>query len=185
MKHRACLLILLVLFFVGGCASVPLGTMWKLRNFEPADLAKLEPSEIRVATLIQPGPQKLDPERSKLVLQLEPRDGGETEIHQFGLMFSTTDSAIPPGQPHVGWQNFALNDAGTTAFRSLHPQLVSVKDNYKSLTFKVQFGLVEAQLQERPSHLNVSARLRLASDQNVLTLLDGARIAMNYESATD
>ena len=127
-----------VFLLVNACASVPLGTMWALRDFHPSDLAKIEPSDIRIATLVQPGPQQLDVTKSGLVLELTPHDAGEVQTYRFGLMPAASgDSAIPPGEHDAGWQGFALEPDGVTAFRALQPRLATVQDDYKGIILRV------------------------------------------------
>lgn len=75
----------LLLWLLAGCTSIPLGTLWKLRNSGVEALATLDPEQLRVASRIEPAPLHLDPARSKLILTLMPRGGAVPVRHTFGL----------------------------------------------------------------------------------------------------
>ena len=76
---------LLAIGLVAGCMSIPLATMWQLRSFEVADLAALDPAQVRVAGLIEPGSGRIDTAKSTLTVKLSPKGGGTDEVHAFGL----------------------------------------------------------------------------------------------------
>ncbi len=165
---------------LASCASVPMSTLWALRNFEPGDLATLSPAQIRIAALIEPGPMMIDTSRSQLVLRLHPLDESQDdEIHLFGLTEASDGPAGQIGDRQAGWQDLRLSDEGELAFAVLQPQLATVRQDYRGLSFGVDIKMSG----ELPRHVDVlyfTTRLRLAPDQKVLTLLDRARMPVTH-----
>ena len=75
---RRVLPLLLVAALLGGCASVPLGTLWKMRNFSPRDFIGLDPAGLRAAVNV-PDAWRLQP--AGHVLELDMKIEGGAEVH--------------------------------------------------------------------------------------------------------
>ena len=69
MKRRA---LLALAALVAGCTSVPLSTMWRLRNFGPDQLLALEPTELRAAARVD---RRAVMKNTTIVLEIRPADG--------------------------------------------------------------------------------------------------------------
>lgn len=160
---------------LAGCASVPLGTLWRLRNFSPQDLYAVKPAQVRLAGRVDPTPLRIDATRSGLVLKLTPRaSGAAQEVYRFGLRASVVyDPRLVPDAGDGGrrWQVFALDDAGVAAWNRLRPKLKDIKQQYRAASFAFRF-----ETDRKPGAsvraLVVSARLQLAPEQAPLVLLD-------------
>lgn len=163
----------LACLLLAGCASIPLSTLWKMRSFDPADLATVEPRDVRMAERIEPASMRTDPKRSHLELRLTPRGQTAEEVYAFGLRETRVyDSRlVPAADPQ--WQVFALDDDGIATWRRLRPKLLDIKRRYS----KAVFGFTTKTLDAPPPGVDemiYSVRLQLGLDQAPLVLLDRA-----------
>ena len=71
---RRTLLLTLAAALLTGCASVPLGTMWKMRNFSPRDFVGLDPAGLRAAVSV-PDEWRLQPAGHVLDLDMKIEGG--------------------------------------------------------------------------------------------------------------
>lgn len=157
------------------CAGVPLGTLWRLRDFSPEDLYAVKPAQIRLAGRVDPMPLRFDAARSGLMLELTPRAAGVAqEVYRFTLHTSTAyDPRLVPqtGEGGRRWQIFALDDAGIAEWNRLRPKLKDIKRQYRAGSFSFHFE-TDRKPDASIHTLVVSARLQLAQDQAPLVLLD-------------
>lgn len=163
---------------LAGCTSIPLSTLWQMRNFDAADLAIVQPRDVRLAGLVDPAPMRINPARSKLELQLTPRiDGLPVETYRFGLRDTKIyDPRLNPGN-NPRWQVFALDDPGLKTWARLKPKLLDIKQHYRAAKFEFSFHTTD----DKSEHLDamiVSAKLQLGIDRAPLVLLDRARLPM-------
>ncbi len=171
------------LIMLAGCASIPLGTLWKMRSFDADDLARIDAREIRLAGRIDPAPQRVDPSRTHLELSLVPRvEGAPDEHYAFSLRVSDDyePALIPEPDPQHRWVVLELDDAGLAAWQRLQPKLVNVKKNYRGASFSFEFKATD-EGSEKFDAIWVSARLELDPQQGPLTLLDRKRFKVEQE----
>ncbi len=159
---------------ITACASIPLSTLWRMRNFDAADLAVVQPRDVRLAGLVDPAPLRFEPTRSHLELQLTPRaEGLPAETFRFGLRETQVyDPRLNPGNT-ARWQVFALDDAALKTWARLKPKLLDIKQRYRAAKFMYSFHT-----NDPPADVDtmiVSAKLQLGVDQAPLVLLDRAR----------
>lgn len=172
---------LVPLLMLAGCASVPLSTMWTMRNF---DIAAIDPDALRMATAMEPDALRIDPTKAMLELRLTPRAGGEDEVHALALRDAAvaTDGLVPDDGRH--WQVFRLTPESAAALHADKPRFgEDIKANYSGAAFSVKFGFVDGAPMAGLDELRASVRLALATDQTPFTLLDRARIPVT-DSAT-
>ncbi len=169
----ACLVLACLL--LAGCASIPLSTLWKMRGFDPADLASVEPRDVRLAGRIAPAAMRIDPERSHLELRLTPRSNATEEVYAFGLRPTQVyDSRLLPGA-EPDWHVFSLDDDGIAAWQRLRPRLLDIKQRYRKVVFSFSLRTRD----DPPPGVDDmigSARLQLGLDQAPLVLLDRAHL---------
>lgn len=155
------------------CASIPLGTMWKLRGFDENTLMQLEPADLRTALSLVPAVD-VQPDSVELSLELT-RDDAEPERHAFGL-----EPAIGPGprdreRRYSLWQ---LDSPGLRALasvqRSLRAAQASGSKAYSGATFSVTFR--PAFQGEPPEALQATVQLLLTPEDGWLLLLDEAEL---------
>lgn len=175
-------LLLLLLAILAGCVSIPLGTLWRMRNFGAADLAMIDPEQLRVAGLVEPGPMRLDPERTVLTLKLT-REHEASDTYIFGLRSASTHDAqlVPNNDPR--WQVMELDDAARTAMRRLLPEFETIKQHYNGFSLKVESKFM-GDMPTDIETMRLSLRVQLAADQEPLVLFDRARIPVD-RSASD
>ena len=174
MKRR--LVIFIACLALAGCASIPLGTLWKLRGFDENTLVQLEPSDLRAALSLAPA-VAVQPESVKLSLELS-RDNAGPERHAFGLEPATGPGPLDSERRYSLWR---LDDAGIRALasvqRSLRAAQASDTDAYSGATFSVNF---QPDFQgDPPEALQVSVQLLLAPEDGWLLLLDEAELPIN------
>lgn len=171
--------VLLMVLMLCGCMSVPLATMWQMRNFEASDLMQVQPEQIRLAGKIDPAPIAIVPARSHLALVLVPRAQGAADVqYEFGLRNARLSESglVPSADPR--WQVFELDDKGIAAWKRLQPELINLKANYQGATFKFEFK-TEGNAPAGTDAWITSARLQLGPSQQPLTLMDRARIPID------
>lgn len=171
--RRRTLLLAPWLVLLAGCTSIPLGTLWKMRDFGKDDLAAIDPQALRVAGLVEPGPL-LDPARSVLTLTLTlTPEQGPPERHAFGLRNARLYSAqlVPAGDPR--WQIFELDDTGRAEMRRLLPILDTIEERHERFAFDVKMQMA-GDLPADVDMLRMSIRVQLAAGQEPLVLLDRA-----------
>ena len=83
MSEKKVIWLLVLCLFVGGCGSVPLSTMWRLRNFKTNDIVNLDPNEIKVNIQI-PEESGCDPNYAYLTIEGRNFDGS-TDEYEFGM----------------------------------------------------------------------------------------------------
>ena len=177
--NRARVVLVAALALLAGCMSVPLSTLWQMRSFGADDLAAMDPVQLRVATRIEPGQARVDPDRSNLTLTLHGKDGASDDVHAFGLRPARIQGGpiLPPGEP--GWHVLALDDAGRAAVQRLKPRLANVREHYSGATFNFNIKFAE-DIPKSVAMVRFSVRLQLADAQDPFTLFDRARIPVEH-----
>lgn len=158
---------------LAACASIPLGTLWKLRGFDEQTLVRLEPTDLRAAVALQPDVDVV-PDSVRLSLELQRTDA-PPERHAFGLEPGTGPGPVHRGRRYSVWQ---LDDAGRKALASVQRTLraagATEQGAYTGASFSVNF---QPELGDaRPGALQVSVQLLLAPEDGWLLLLDEANV---------
>lgn len=169
----------LMIVLLSGCTSVPLATIWQLRNFEPDDLQQVRPEEILLAGKVDPAPITFNPSGSRLLIVLTPRAEGTADVqYEFGSRNARLDEPqlVPDGDPR--WQVFELDDEGVAAWERLQPELTDVKTKYKALAFNSSLR-TEGHAPPGTDALIYSVRLQLRPSQKPPTIMDRARIPLD------
>ncbi|MBL4672273.1 MAG: hypothetical protein JKX81_08415 [Arenicella sp.] len=139
----ASVLALLCLTFLCACTSVPLSTIWKLRNFDPLDA---NPNEIRIAVITD---QIIQLEDESVSLQLGFSSADRN--HDFSTMAKATvkaNATVGQLQQYVEGEQritlFYLADSAADAIRLAQNRLRIIKQNdiqgNGSLTINVHMG---------------------------------------------
>gem|GEM_PF-1226827 len=183
MVKRICAaaLCVLVLVLLASCASIPLSTMWRMRDFTASDLAGVQPRDVRLAGRMDPAPLRIDAARSELVLTLTPRDErARDERYVFGLRETKVyDPRLLAERNAPRWQVFELDDKGLAAWNALRPKVADAEQRYRAMSFNFSFR----NLGDFPQGIDevvLSATLQLGLDQEPLVLTDGLRIKMGH-----
>src|SRR5690606_9608426 len=118
MGMKRTLFIVAACLALAACASIPLGTLWKLRSFDENTLVQLEPSDLRAALSLAPA-VAVEPGSVKLSLELD-REGAGPESHAFGLEPGAGPGPLERDRRYSLWQ---LDAAGLQALSSVQRQL--------------------------------------------------------------
>ena len=161
------------------CASIPLGTLWKLRGFDENTLVQLEPADLRTALSLVPAVD-VQPDSVKLSLELSRDDAGP-ERHAFGLEPATGPGPLDRDRRYSLWQ---LDAAGRQALASVQRSLRAAQANdskaYTGATFSVNF---RPDFQgEPPEALQVTVQLLLTPEDGWLLLLDEAKLPITPQA---
>ncbi|WP_374605604.1 hypothetical protein [Arenimonas sp.] len=167
------LFIVVACLALAACASIPLGTLWKLRGFDETTLVQLEPSDLRAALSLEPA-VGVRPDSVELALELT-RDGAGPERHAFGLEQANGPGPLDRERRYSLWR---LDAAGIRALASVQRSLRAARaadtTAYSGATFSVNF---QPDFQgEPPDALQASVQLLLSPEDGWLLLLDEAEL---------
>lgn len=173
-----------LLAVLAGCASIPLSTMWRLRNFGPEQLAAIDPGALRVAVRMEPDWVSLDPSTTFLALRLVPHEG-EEEHHHWPLQEASAamPGLVPAGES--GWQLLRLTPAAAASVDALRPALEAGKDAYAGAEFRVQLGMAEPDRVGTLDAVYLTVRLALAADQDAFTLVQRMRLPVEARESDE
>ncbi len=173
MKTTRRVLLSAVFLLLGGCASIPLSTLWKLRGIGIDDLVAMEPADLRAALWLEPQ-VPVSPDSVRLSLSLD-RAGGGRDQHVFGLEPARGTGPIDADKVYRPWQ---LDPDGRRALAAVQRQLRAARDAggaaYEGATFEVTFRPDFGDAP--PDRLLVSVQLLLDPAQGWFLLLDEAEL---------
>lgn len=182
----ACLTVALL----GGCAGVPWSTLWRMRDFGPADLVRLDPAHLRAAVQL-PVAVDLKNGVTTLAIGLTRKDGGKKKF-VLPLRRVAEGRAVDPGLPPAGdsrhWLLFRLTAEGVQSFRHLQDELHAGADAYREAVISVHFDLAEASERQlaaqsaKPPALPFSLWLRLRTADGFFELF-GGKIRFTFKPA--
>ena len=124
---------------LAGCASVPLSTLWKMRDFDARTVQQLEPAALRAAIAIEP---TAAPKRDSVRLQLElTRADGGTDTHAFALEPSGEAGPRDDNRDYSVWKlDAAGRDALTRVQQALRVAEQADVEAYSAASFSVTFN---------------------------------------------
>lgn len=132
------LLSALTLLLLAACASIPLGTLWKIRDFDAQTVQRIDPTVLRVAVAMQPD-ARIDPASAKLSLELVRTDGGK-QPHAFPL---EPANDIGPRSDDLRYSVWRLDAEGRRQFAEVQRKLRAAEASdakvYASVSLSVKF----------------------------------------------
>ena len=164
------------LALAGGCVSVPLSTLWKMRDFGPQELLQLDPAALRVAATTAEGVQP-DPAKTRLRIGIVEKDGAKRVLD---LALEEAKHETPPDAA-LAW-TILKTDAASSKI------LLDLRDALRAHPEAMPKGAsidVDVFMKDRPAaevktlHLYVS--LRLGADQAWMPLFDGVAIPVGIK----
>jgi hypothetical protein len=169
------LLILATLTIGVGCSSMPLSTMWRMRDFGIEDLQKIDPNDLRVQ-IVLPGPmsEKL---KTAEVNVINTRAKGQVDKYRFPA------EIIERKELREGWRKlrvlgettWKLTGEGVADFVRMQKTLADPSQEYRHTEINVKAdGDPEPGLEPKPFEITI--RLRLRADEPYLTLIEKAKI---------
>lgn len=188
MQHKlaSAMLIAAVAASLGGCAGIPLATMWHFRSFGPKDFLQVQPSKVRAAIELADGIELRNPPGH---LNVTLKFGSQAP-HEFQMPLKLVGegASLPAGagdaEPGKHWYLLALSPQGTAQFAALQDllrQTIDAAGHFKqhgSFEIEVETGTMKfsdaqkARL-KRTRRLFIRTRLRLLPNDAFYTLYDG------------
>lgn len=140
------IVLLLAVLSLAGCASMPLGTMWRMMNFTPQDFVALDPAELGVAIKL-PDALALDDELVTFDVELYRGEGETAELllRESAQLESVekgrrTITPLPPADTGRHWHVLKLPAGSHAAFRNFQHEFDSLwhqEDNSGSFRINV------------------------------------------------
>lgn len=126
---------------LAGCLSIPVSTIWKLRNFGPEQLFALDPTELRAALLVDP---RVTMKGGRIDIAIEPPGGAPKRGYAILLQQPQRDDPRLPRAPAGRtWQVFALSPASVAEFAKLKQEFKAIP---KGTTVSVSVGFDEREV---------------------------------------
>ena len=169
--------LLLALFGVAGCASIPLSTAVRLSAMSPATLAQVDPSQVRVRIALPQGVD-LDVAGARLNLEVSTDGRSQREALPLVLINKEKDTRSPglfrSDMPVVVYQ-LRLDEAGQQSLRRMRQELM--RSGQKTIALSVEAPFSELPSGTREVTFWVDTKLSLADAW--MPLIDGATVKIN------
>jgi len=126
MKRRAMLgLVALTAVAAGaaGCTSVPVSTMWRLRNFGADQLFALDPAHLRAAARVD---ARATMRNVTISLEVRPADGAPPRTYLIPLEQPVSDPRLERAPADRRWFAFALSPQGLAEYLRIKREYASV-----------------------------------------------------------
>jgi hypothetical protein len=178
------LLILTTLTIGVGCSSVPLSTMWRMRNFGIEDLQTIDPNDLRVQ-IVLPG-QMSDKLKTAEVNVINTRANGQVDQFRFPA------EIIERKELREGWRKqrilgettWKLTGEGVVDFVRMQKTLADPSQEYRHTEINVKAdGDPDPGLEPKPFEITI--RLRLRADEPYMTLIDKAKVTPEVKKPED
>lgn len=179
-RHGGCALIMALaasVLMLGGCLSVPVSTMWKMRNFSATDFQQLAPADLHAAILTE-SDALFVPDKVTLDLSLDV-EGGSTTTYQPRMKSLSPPVAYWPGLKPApdGWHwiVMALSDAGVGELQRFQKDMAGQpKGTSSTIMIRVTTGDADVKQPEKDYHFE--SWLRLRPEDGYLQLLKRTRV---------
>lgn len=120
MKRRAFLAVAATL---AGCSSVPLSTLWLLRNFGPEQLFALDPTDLRAAARVD---TRARMKSATITVEVKPADGSALRVYVLPLEQPVNDPRLERPPPERHWFAFALSPKGLAEYQRIKREYATV-----------------------------------------------------------
>ncbi|NQT01520.1 MAG: hypothetical protein HQ580_05830 [Planctomycetes bacterium] len=172
-------ILLVVGLIVGGCSTVPLRTMWRLRNFSVQNVTSIDPNELR-ARIILPVDMLLKPDSSHIVIELTD-DKGHGDSYKFPLEIIEREE-ITQGRfrkKHVALSTLRLSRQAVSDFVRFQKGLRIKERKHGRAGVHVSSAFDRSETfkkGETPKPFELSILLKLKANEDYFTLIDKAKI---------
>lgn len=163
---------------LASCLSVPISTLWDLRDMSPAGFAKLDPAEMRLAVLSE-SDARFTPGKSSLLIKVSRKN---RMVSRHLLCFAPDGSPIASQQnlPAAGegesWAVMKLTEDGVVQLRKLQAETRDLPDDDDTTLFvKINVGGIE--LPQSLKIVHVEAWIRFTTKRGYVKLLKRHSIA--------
>ncbi len=177
---RVALGLLATALLLQACAHVPLGTMWRMRDFGPNTLLQADPVALRAAVQV-PDALGLQPTGHTLVIHIDV-DGGQPPPLDVAAMLevelSLRESGPLESRPGSHWHVLKLDASGAAEFAKFRDFMEHKPEGKKGsfeLAVKPNFGGNSGEVWHKmmcsEDNGELSVALRIAPDQDWLVLV--------------
>jgi hypothetical protein len=166
---------LTAMMVIAGCSSMPLSTMWRMKDFGPKDLQTIDPNDLRVQ-IVLPG-EMSDNLKTAEVNVINTRANDQVDKFRFPAEILERKE-LREGwrkQKVVGETTWKLTKEGVADFVRMQKTLAEPTQEYRHTEINVKAdGDPNANL--KPTLFEITIRLRLKADEPYLTLIDKAKV---------
>jgi len=164
-----------VLMIMVGCSSVPVSTMWRMRDFGVEDLQTIDPNDLRVQIVLPA--QMSDNLKTAEVNVINTRTSGQVDKFRFPA------EIIERKELREGWRKkkvfgettWKLTTDGVGDFVRMQKILVDPSQEYRHTEINVKAdGDPDPGLEPKPFEITI--RLRLKENESYMTLIDKAKV---------
>jgi hypothetical protein len=106
-----------------GCTSVPLATLWRLRNFGAEQLFAFEPTQLRAAARVD---SRATIKNVTITIDIEPPDASARRSYALPLEQPVRDPRLEPAPADRRWYAFALSSHGLVEYQRIKREYASV-----------------------------------------------------------
>ena len=106
-----------------GCTSVPVSTMWRLRNFSAEQLFALEPTDLRAAARVD---ARATMKNVTISLDVKPAGGAPPLSYLIPLEQPVSDPRLERAPADRRWFAFALSPQGLAEYRRIKREFNSI-----------------------------------------------------------
>ena len=166
-----------IVSILAGCGSVPLSTMWRMKDFSIQDVAAIDPNELR-ARIISPD---LVPEQEGGHLDIGFLDNDSNDMYTFPLEIIERKEETRGmfRKRVVRTTTFKLTSEAVDAFVRFRKLILANKRKNRKVLLIVSPAFEPIKIKDEPKVLEISILLKLKAEEDYLTLINKARIDLN------
>ncbi|WP_423186690.1 hypothetical protein ACO1PK_00275 [Alishewanella sp. d11] len=170
--------LIIIIFLLSSCASVPLGTMLEFRSFGKDDFVNINPQVLRAKIQVDE-PVLIDVESTELALELTTAKG--MRKFKFPLILLRQEKIAPVAgffSKSAGKTEYTLKLSDEAVKNFSATQQIIQDEKSGKLNFSVKTGY-----QKFPSEINeigLSVFLKLSEEKGFVTLFDNAKLEVKH-----
>ena len=166
-----------IVSILAGCGSVPLGTMWRMKDFSIQDVAAIDPNELR-ARIISPD---FVPKQEGSRLDIGFLDNDSNDIYAFPLEIIDRKEETRGmfRKRVVRTTTFKLTPEAVDAFVRFRELILADERKHRKVQLNVSSAFEPIEMKEEPKVLEISILLKLKAEEDYLTLINKAKIDLN------
>ena len=126
MKRRA---LLLAALLGAGCTSIPVSTLWRLRNFGPEQLFALDPTQLRAAARVD---ARALMKNVTISIDVQSSDGSARRAYVLPLEQPIQDARLDRPPVDRRWFAFALSKQGLAEYERIKREYASLPKGGRS-----------------------------------------------------
>jgi hypothetical protein len=177
MKRRA---LLAATALLAACSSVPVSTMWRLRNFTPDKLFELDPTELRAAAYVD---TRAVMKNAKIELDITPADGSPVRTYVIPLDQPVSDPRLERPAPDRRWYAFALSPQGLAEYQRIKREYAMVPKGSRG-TLKISAADDNATPPDLKRSFPLRIDILLDPAEGYFTLISETRLDLSQQNSS-